>query len=1392
MKKMIRGSMTTAAAVLALCMVLAIAGSAYAGSLPNGVDPSDHDICTVKDPGWDLSSPNGLTLRQALLMQKDYETYEACGKKIIIPANITPVIKSPILITRDNFTLEGLCEGSTCSSIDMKKMNVGTGSDIPEGMNSCGLIVQATGVSVKYLSLSGSGNNEHSGVCISGAGNKFRRVQVSGVKNGFKFFGDTEFNVIAPNSSTMDISGYGIDLSSAAAQNAVVMSNVKPAKDGDGEAVDGNGMVENVADNYFSIDQILEEGVAEGSLFSMDNAVDEDAWGDTDPTLYTMSLSGGESLVNSPSKVVPLITSINKISNDDRWHIKGKFKQIDSFTDSDSDGKFDKVDCSGTTYKEITHMAVYMPSLSKHVHVGTVGENATKGIDADKGTFDFYIDYKDAEHDYAVTASEFILVPVNNSWKVMGHSSNKHTLAEGVSDCSTDGDDDDTNGNGFNGFKTVGECNAEFEWSGGQVDKDRDSDQDGIPDYIEMGVMKKKILGVDTWVFSPDDINCDCQAHDVLTCWFKSDSDNDGIRDMADAYNEEIVWSVYDDADGQITLDPQPIDTDKGYASADDKADAQDDDSDNDGLLDGYEDRNRTFNENANAYFMLLGVNGSEWYYDSDMKRVKCNDDLMMVDDDADVPEVADHFRELGVKYALYKAGGEGEDYIDDPIPYTMFTDPSLKTGQLIFAMACVNETVPINANNFDGVLNGTMGREETDARSPDTDQDCVCDSKDNGCKEIDGMMAVGLSMPTTDCLEVHANTPITNSTPQWLNDGCPRVPQPTNDCNPECIPNEIPQAVKNNVYGAPYVEVVGSEIVLKDEDTNGVPDLFEQEVEKSDDETGVTWSEPNWKLVQDACPDIDNDDIPDCVEYFHQLCPEDNPGTNRLDPYKRDTDGDGLLDGVAKADIKADVCPLTAANTSMGQDDELNPLSSAAYSCDPSQVYTGELPKIVSCFFDRDGDNVRDCLEDRNMDGQKAGPIQGIAGIYKSESDPLDTDSDDDGLDDEMEVLVGWPFRTNPRLADTDGDGINDPDEDRDGDMYITKVDRTGMLCQGVGMYDTDPRFADSDGDGLSDSIELVGAIMDPDLFRAMLQDATIWAEGGISHGSDPLAMDSDNDGLKDGEEYDGQKILFYNSNPCITDSDGDTKLDKDELPGCRLNSNPNCIGSEDGTSAGLDSDSDGLSDLVETMLGTDPNNFDTDGDGVKDGQEDTNANGIYEPNLGETNALVADTDGDNVNDGYELRYGTDPTNIDTDGDCIQDGIEDANHNGQFDMGAETNALSYDTDGDGLPDGWVASSGLGEDLDCDGIRDADAEGYYLETDPRNPDSDLDGFSDYEEMTYGGRGFTTNNLSRATQGSEGCSMVGSAGGAPTSMFYLLGVLLAAVKAVAIKRKKASA
>lgn len=84
-------------------------------------------------------------------------------------------------------------------------------------------------------------------------------------------------------------------------------------------------------------------------------------------------------------------------------------------------------------------------------------------------------------------------------------------------------------------------------------------------------------------------------------------------------------------------------------------------------------------------------------------------------------------------------------------------------------------------------------------------------------------------------------------------------------------------------------------------------------------------------------------------------------------------------------------------------------------------------------------------------------------------------------------------------------------------------------------------------------------------------------------------------------------------------------------------------------------DADDDGLTDSQEAQIGTDPNNPDSDGDGLKDGDE----------------AFI---------------HGSDPNRRDTDGDILPDGDEVNQY--------KTSPIKADTDGDGIPDGTELTQG--------------------------------------------------------------------------------------------------
>ncbi|MDI6767914.1 MAG: OmpA family protein [Bacteroidota bacterium] len=162
---------------------------------------------------------------------------------------------------------------------------------------------------------------------------------------------------------------------------------------------------------------------------------------------------------------------------------------------------------------------------------------------------------------------------------------------------------------------------------------------------------------------------------------------------------------------------------------------------------------------------------------------------------------------------------------------------------------------------------------------------------------------------------------------------------------------------------------------------------------------------------------------------------------------------------------------------------------------------------------------------------------------------------------------------------------------------------------------------------------------------------------------------------------------------------------------------------------SGSLDNDRDGLLNDEEISLGTNPNNPDTDGDGLKDGEE---VKKYF------TNPLLKDSDADRLNDREEIfTTNTNPNKKDTDGDGLIDGDEVLQYT--------TDPLNPDTDGEGLTDGDEVivhkTNPLNPDTDGDGLTDAE-EVLKHRTDPLRTDSDNDELTDFEEI----REYKTNPL----------------------------------------------
>jgi hypothetical protein len=191
--------------------------------------------------------------------------------------------------------------------------------------------------------------------------------------------------------------------------------------------------------------------------------------------------------------------------------------------------------------------------------------------------------------------------------------------------------------------------------------------------------------------------------------------------------------------------------------------------------------------------------------------------------------------------------------------------------------------------------------------------------------------------------------------------------------------------------------------------------------------------------------------------------------------------------------------------------------------------------------------------------------------------------DSDQDGLSDSEETILGWMVAvnggtsklvlSNPSRPDSDFDGLPD---------FAERV------------LHTDPNNPDTDGDGIRDFDELANF---EQFFGLDSQYAEFFVDGASSmqYGTSLLNSDSDNDGLTDHFELlEGYRVLLGGeasfrqvfTNPLVIDTDLDGVSDRDEKEGMVYNQWPYTV--TDATDP--DTDDDGRSDGVEDIANTDP----------------------------------------------------------------------------------------------------------------------------------------------------------------------------------------------------------
>ncbi len=379
-------------------------------------------------------------------------------------------------------------------------------------------------------------------------------------------------------------------------------------------------------------------------------------------------------------------------------------------------------------------------------------------------------------------------------------------------------------------------------------------------------------------------------------------------------------------------------------------------------------------------------------------------------------------------------------------------------------------------------------------------------------------------------------------------------------------------------------------------------------------------------------------------------------------------------------------------------------------------------IPVTFNCDIDDDNDGIPDLVEqggvdidlDDNFDGIPNYLDETTVGFVDTNNDNIDDryDNDRDGLCNQFDRDSdndGIPDVIESFGVDTNGDGIIDNYTDTDADGFSQNVDanNTGWLTSGRGLNDLDldqdgyPNFldTDSDGDGIPDIVEAGGS--DGGNFG--------YINGGFNDSS-PL------DGIND--SWDLTACIMLTG----TDTNGDGRADS--YP------NDNKDGDRRPNPYDLDSDGDGLTDVIEQMyarwvaFGGAGSSARTIWDGNLDGRADgaINSRGYTTAIFNLSTLPLYNSDGDS----YPY---PDFLDIDSDNDGITDNIE-----GQttFTSGANYKLpTGTDSDNDGLDDEYELSGDIGthrggriNPLNIDGDLRAD----YLDT-----DSDGDGTLDVRE-----------------------------------------------------------
>ena len=363
----------------------------------------------------------------------------------------------------------------------------------------------------------------------------------------------------------------------------------------------------------------------------------------------------------------------------------------------------------------------------------------------------------------------------------------------------------------------------------------------------------------------------------------------------------------------------------------------------------------------------------------------------------------------------------------------------------------------------------------------------------------------------------------------------------------------------------------------------------------------------------------------------------------------------------------------------------------------------------------------------------------------YLNLTNPILNDSlldyDNDGLNNLNEYFTN----TNPLSADTDGDGVSDGAEVSAGTNPNT-ADQTVELSRQSAHYGISAENSFSSQTNLSIHSDNISSMPSPlSDYESAHFELKFWI-------GSPLFVNSDTDRMPDWWE------LFYGTNPLIDDGSLDT--DNDGIPNVTefmIGSNPNSLDSDfdlmpdswefaNGTNpvlfdSILDYDNDGLNNLPEYMYKTNPLSSDTDGDGQSDyneiisGSNPLTAGQTYDIHRESDHFSITTESISNIELSHSVRY----DNISQDTPLRLSPDTESAH---FQLNLWLGDVFKNSDTDRMPDFWELFYGTNHLID-DGSLDLDNDTltneteYLLGTNPNSTDSDNDLMTDLWEFANG-------------------------------------------------------